>query len=136
METSGLKKLASYLPVVNSLTFSAENGMARLADQSGGTTVPFETYRAFEWAFLTDAYDYGWVLKDFKWSSWAKTIEAQQLRDDEAALATASAEQLMRLLTLCIRQDRFVDGALFDAFATGFIESIIRRAAVLVEAAP
>jgi hypothetical protein len=33
------------------------------------------------------------------------------LRDDERALAVATPDQLMRLLTVCIRQDRFVEGA-------------------------
>ena len=33
------------------------------------------------------------------------------MRDDERALAVATPDQLMRLLTVCIRQDRFVEGA-------------------------
>ena len=38
----------------------------------------------------------------------------------------------MRLLTVCIRQDRFVDGALLDAFESGLIRRVVQRAADLV----
>ena len=38
--------------------------------------------------------------------------EAMRLRDDPQALAAASAEQLAKLLTVLIRQDRFVEGRL------------------------
>ena len=83
--------------------------------------------------FFHMAYREGWVLPGFDWPNWAQTPEAIRLRDDPAALAVATAEQLAQLLTVCIRQDRFVDGALVGAFNDGLILAIVRRAAVLVK---
>ena len=75
----------------------------------------------------------GWVL-NFAWPAWKQTDEAISLRDDAAALAAATPEQLARLLTVLIRQDRFVEGALGSAYESGLLTSIVRRAAELVTA--
>jgi hypothetical protein len=58
--------------------------------------------------------------------------DAMRLRDDPKALAAASAEQLAKLLTVLIRQDRFVEGALNGAFEAGLLTGIVRRAAGLM----
>ena len=86
-----------------------------------------ETVHTFQKA----AYAEGWVLRSFVWPDWAGSEEAARLRDDPATLAEATPEQLMRLLTVCIRQDRFVDGALLDAFESSLIRRIVQRAADL-----
>ncbi|WP_187278625.1 DUF6508 domain-containing protein [Methylobacterium sp. WL64] len=85
--------------------------------------------------FVADCYTHGWVLDGFDWAAWAQTPKAQRLRDDPTALARASERQLARLLTTVIRQDRFVEGALAAAFASGLISGILRRAGALSEAA-
>ncbi len=66
---------------------------------------------------------------------WAQTEEAQALRVDPTALAKASDHQLVKLLTVVIRQDRFVEGALAAAFETGLILGILRRVEQLAEGA-
>lgn len=54
--------------------------------------------------------------------------EAKRLRDD-AVLANATPEQLARLITVCMRQDRFVKGALESAFTSGLLTRIRERVA-------
>ena len=56
-----------------------------------------------------------------------------QLRDEPGVLEDATPEQLERLLTVLIRQERFVDGALESAFESGLLVRILKRAAVLAK---
>ena len=77
--------------------------------------------------FVADCYAHGWVLNGFDWAAWAQTPEAERLRDDPAELARANERQLAQLLTVVIRQDRFVEGALATAFRSGLILGILQR---------
>ncbi len=80
--------------------------------------------------FVRTCYEMGWVeLQD--WPEWMVTPEAAKLRDDPSALEQATSEQLGKLLTVVIRQDRFVEGALEGAFESGLLTGIVRRASVL-----
>ena len=82
--------------------------------------------------FVTMCYEFSWV-GPFDWGEWKETQEAVQLGDDPEVLAKATAEQLQKLLTVVIRQDRFVEGSLAAHFNSGFIDRIIDRAAVLAK---
>src|SRR5438552_1870522 len=84
-------------------------------------------------AFVQAAYDFGWVEREkFDWPKWKDTGEAKQLRDDSVALAKATPEQLAKLLTVCIRQDRFAEGTLQAAFETGLLTRILQRAKAIL----
>ena len=83
--------------------------------------------------FVADCYAHDWVLGGFDWVAWAQTEEAQTLRDDPAVLAKAETHQLAQLLTVVIRQDRFVEGALAAAFKSGLILGVLERAEQLTE---
>ncbi len=108
--------------------------MARVAgNKSGGFTFPYVNYSELADEFIKSTYDHGWVLRDFDWGEWMHTNEAKSLRDDEAALARATPEQLARLLTVVIRQGRFVEGARLSAFESGLILRIVRRAAAILQ---
>ena len=74
------------------------------------------------------AYDCGWVLSDFDWGSWAETAEATVLYEDRSALKNASPEQLAKLLTWQIRNDRFSEGSLSKSFDSGLLVGILGRA--------
>ena len=56
-----------------------------------------------------------------------------RLRAEPSVLEAATPEQLQRLLTVLIRQERFVDGALESAFESGLLVRILRRVAALAE---
>jgi len=82
-------------------------------------------------AFARMAHDMGWVLPDFDWKSWKDGAEAGELLNCPETLARATPEQLAKLLTVLVRQDRFVGGSLAQAFDSGFLVAIVRRADAL-----
>lgn len=85
-----------------------------------------------EGAFIRTAYDSGCVLDYFDWPGWKDTEEATALVCDEAALASATSEQLAKLLTTLIRKQRFIwGGSLVNEPERRLILGILRRAAVL-----
>src|SRR6266699_5935221 len=76
-------------------------------------------------SFIEATYKFGWVLwPEFDWIEWKHTPEAMQLRDGPEALSKATPEQLARLLTVLIRQDRFVESALQSAFESGILTRV------------
>lgn len=76
----------------------------------------------------------GGIIEPFDWPAWVGTPEAQALYRDRSALASATPEQLSKLATAIIRSDRFNEGALGEAFDSGVMAAIARRAAVLADA--
>ena len=90
--------------------------------------MPYVAYGETARKFHEAAYEKGWLDNSFEWPEWAGSDTARQLRDEPRALAVASSEDLARLLTVCIRQDRFSEGTMLDAFDSGLILGIVRRA--------
>ncbi len=99
--------------------------------ESGVFTLPYADYSDAANALVQHANDNGWILRNFNWSEWAQTQEARDLFNNAEALALATPDQLAQLLTLFIRQDRFAEGTLLDAFNSGLILRIVQRAAAL-----
>ena len=64
--------------------------------------------------------------------TWLQTEEGAALRDRPEALATASPDELRKLLTAIIRSDRFVEGSIVGAFESGLLARIARRASALL----
>jgi len=82
-------------------------------------------------AFVRMAHDMGWVLPDLDWKSWKDGAEAGELLNCPETLARATPEQLAKLLTVLVRQDRFVEGSLGRVFDSGLLVAIVRRADAL-----
>jgi hypothetical protein len=135
MKAAALQALGDFAPVFRTPGF--KGGAVQGGDESepGVISMPFVAYDSTVEAFVNVAYAHEWVLKGFDWSTWAGSSEALSLRDDEGAIENATAEQLARLLTVCIRQDRFVEGALLEAFESGLILRIVNRALALAQLA-
>ena len=133
MTKPNLQALAAFLPIVTDPGFKPGEVVSPLPGDDGVMQMPFVDYGEAVDTFLKAASAKGWMLSDFDWPAWAGTEEAARLRDDPATLARAMPDQLMRLLTVCIRQDRFVEGALLDAFESGLIRRIVQRAADLTD---
>jgi hypothetical protein len=72
---------------------------------------------------------------DQRWMDWAGTPHGQRLLQDPGQVADASPDDLVSLLTACIRGDRFSEGTLAHAVDSGLFRAILRRAAVLAEGA-
>ncbi len=101
----------------------------RMASPPG--TMPHYVLSESATSFVEVCYDTGWVQPDFDWVEWKDSDEAKQLRDDPSALEEATPGQLGHLLTVLIRQDRFVEGELGDTFESGLLLGILRRAGAL-----
>lgn len=125
--------LVRFLPDLEKPGFLAGSWVKPEPGSDGVLVFPYAQYSDVVTAFVEAAYENGWVQAGFDWSEWAGTEEARQLRDEESALASATADQLGRLMTVCIRQDRFVEGALLEAFDSGLMLRIVRRAEVLLK---
>jgi hypothetical protein len=76
---------------------------------------------------LRVCYDAGIVFA-FDWPSWARRARRYL---EPGGLERARLETCRKILTIVVRQDRFVDGALADAIATGLLARIVRRIADL-----
>lgn len=126
-----LQALACYLPKLTESGFEFGYWTEPVMTEPGKFTTGFHSNGAVANGLIRTAYDYGWVVKAFNWGDWKSTPEAITLRDDPDALAQATSEQLEKLLTVLIRQDRFAEGALQDAFDIGLLTRILRRAAAL-----
>ena len=121
-----LDALAEFLPRFESPDFE----FGHMTNRPG--TMPYYSFSDDALLLIRVCNDMKWV-QPFDWGKWKESPEAAHLRDDPAALEAATADQLQRLLTVLIRQDRFVEGALGSAFESGFLVRILRRAAVLAE---
>lgn len=129
-----LQALADFLPVFRQPGFQAGTWAGGAETEPGVIQMPYVSYDPVVDSFRKVAYEHGWVKKDFAWSAWMQSDEARSLRAG-TAIRSATSDQLGQLLTFCIRQDRFVEGALMGAFESGLILRIVERAAVLAAAA-
>jgi hypothetical protein len=126
-----LEALTRFLPDFERPGFEFGHWIRPTPDRSGIHAFPSYSLSETGSAFVKAAYDNAWVTQ-FDWMEWIGTPEAKRLLDDEEALATASPTHLEHLLTALIRQDRFVEGALGDAFQSGVLTRILRRAEFLL----
>lgn len=125
-----LHALAALLPIFEApgFEFGAWNEPAR---HGNVMVMPYFIFSEGAEKLLKVFYKQGWALTEFDWPAWAQTREYAQLREGKAALAKANPDQLARLLTVVIRQDRFVEGSLNVAYKSGLLVKIMRRAAEL-----
>lgn len=133
MADPDLRILARFLPEFERADFSPGRWTGARDLEEGVFTMPYATLSSAALEFVQAAYDGEWVLRDFNWPEWNGTEEAKALNRDSNLLAKATPRQLAQLLTVFIRQDRFVEGRLLDAFESGHILAIVRRAAELLE---
>jgi hypothetical protein len=130
--TDRLDALTAFLPIFEDLGFSFGSwvGGKPMPHQLSNTPsfVPSDPAQAF----VRVAHDTGWVLADLDWKSWKNSAEARELVDAPEALARATPEQLAKLLTALVRQERFVEGSLAQAFDLGILVAILRRADALL----
>ncbi len=127
-----LERLAGFAVVLEAPAFVAGELVAP-ASAPGILTMPYARFHPEVDRFVSIAYEDGWVRSDFAWGEWSKTPEAQSLRDDPEVLATATVDQLAKLITVLVRQERFSEGSLMGAFGHGLVLGIVRRAGVLME---
>ena len=123
-----LRRIARHLPVFEAPGFRFGDWAPTETDADGVMTMPWYALSPEAEAFLADLG--GWITP-FDWRTWASTPEGQALLGHPDAVASASAEDLQKLLTLYVRSERFGEGTLENAFTSGMLTAIMRRAGVL-----
>jgi hypothetical protein len=129
-----LGRLADFAIVFEAPGFGAGEVVAP-ALVPGIWSMPYTRYHPEVDRFVTLAYEDRWVRTNFDWGAWSTTEEARTLRDEPEALAAATADQLAKLITILVRQERFSEGALLAAFEAGLVLGIVRRAGELARTA-
>lgn len=131
MKQSALMSLAGFLDQISSEKFKAGKWPSASDAGDGAIIMPYVALDGVAQNFVKAAYDDGWIDTEFDWAEWIKSPEAKKLLNDPTTLAEATPQDLSRLVTVCIRKDRFVEGALLKAFDCGLILGIVKRAAAL-----
>lgn len=131
--TMNLAALAQFLPKLKQSNVKAGEWSEPCKSESGIFVMPHVNFGDVASGFVDAAYKHGWVLRDFDWVTWKDTKAARALWEDAATVAGASPRELAQMLTVVIRQDRFVEGALLGAFESGLMLRIVRRASELLE---
>ena len=131
-----ISELAAFLPLFERPDFKAGHLVIDNAAGANFRQWPYADYDPKVDSFIEAAYRNNWVLTGFDWPTWGQSERAIQLRDEESAIEHASADELCYLLTVLIRQDRFVEGSLLKAFDSGLMLRIVRRAKVLADSEP
>lgn len=129
-EIDRLKALAAFTPRLSDprVPFGTWQPMTGSGTREDPHTLPWFSLSELGHDFVAMAYETGWILKDFDWATWAHGSEGQRIANDRTALAEANPQQLAKLLTALVRQDRFVEGALSSAYDTGLLLAIGERA--------
>ena len=128
--TARLERLASFAAVLEAPGFVAGEYVGPEVEP-GVWRMPYVRYHPEVDRFHDLAYADGWVRTDFDWGDWSETPEALGLRGEPAALASATPDQLAKLITVLVRQERFAEGSLKGVFEDGLVLGIVRRAGVL-----
>ena len=125
-----LQRLARHLPAFESPGFSFGSWVPSQEREDGVIVLGWYEPGPEAEAFLADLG--GWIVP-FDWMTWASSREGQALLGHPEAVASASAEDLQKLLTVYVRGERFGEGTLENAFTSGMLTAIVRRAGVLAE---
>jgi hypothetical protein len=99
-------------------------------DPDGAMDMPWYRPSPEAEAFLADLRA---LVTPIDWSAWASAPEGQKLIGNPAAVASATVDELGHLVTAYVRGDRFNEGLLAEAFDSGMLTAIARRASVLAE---
>ena len=133
---ASLRIIADTLPMLESPDFTPGVWHDSWRRPDGVIVMPWFEYSAPADEFRAAVGHRGVLQMDFAWPDWAGTPEAVGLRTDRETLARATPDQLGKLLTMVIREDRFNEGALAESFESGLIAAIARRAKGLLDGPP
>ncbi len=76
------------------------------------------------------------MVRSVGWMDWAGTERGRSLMVDPAAVASASPDELVCIVTATIRGERFADGTIEAAVEHGVLLAAARRAAALLGERP
>ena len=131
ISNASLRVLAGYAQ-----TFAPHGPIGRWqggdADAAGVIQMPWYEYEPRVDRFVQDMYA-AKLVRPVDWMRWAGTPEGQQLISDPSAIANASHDDVIYLLTTVIRGERFSDGEIAGAYERGTLLAIAKRAQALLD---
>ena len=127
-EYERLEALSAYVDRLEEAGFQFGEWSLRHLDTNGEATMPVFMFGDEASSLVQTCYEQGWISPKLNWGEWMMSEEAVKLRDSPEYLAKASSDQLQRLLTVIVRQDRFVEGSLACHFKSGLLPRILLRA--------
>ena len=89
----------------------------------GTMTLPWFEYRPVVTEFIQGLYDKQLNVV-FDWGKWKR---GEKLFSNPGLVGRASAADCLKLITLCVRQDRFSDGFMAEALERGVITACLKR---------
>jgi hypothetical protein len=111
-----------------------DGGTAVLGD--GTTGAPFRPGNSptagLEAQLSKMIYDAGWVMAGFDWCDWMQN-DGDRYWKEPGTLAGATEDDLAKLLTAIVRQERFSDDTLREAIANGVLLAAAERARSLLK---
>ena len=117
-----IDKLTSFLPRLYSEEFlpvqSWEGGEKR---KDGSFTLPYPNYHPLVEEFFRQVSGGGWL--DYEYNP----EQAYQMLKDVNVIKTASLDQIMTMLTFCVRGERFSDGHWAQMIEEGYIRRLLER---------
>jgi len=122
--------LAAFLPDIDRPDFNFGEWVPAEERAPGVLTMPYYAFSPEALALLAAMP----VEMGFDWGTWKDTDEGKALVSDLNAVANATPEQLVHLVTTLKRADRFTDGTIANAWASGLLRAIVERAAALTGA--
>jgi hypothetical protein len=118
--------LAAFIPALEAGTFDSGKWAGGETVAENTMTMPWFDHGKDMSAFLDACYPL--MLKGFAWPEWIHTADADRVQSD---FSVATEEEIRKVITAMIRQERFVEGLLASACQNGTFLAIARRAAVL-----
>jgi Family of unknown function (DUF6508) len=115
--------LLELLPVLESPDFLAGEWCGGEEDADGVISMPWFELSPDASAFVDALRAHGLIVP-FDWVAWHEEAECIVTGD---GLEHADLLTLRKLLILLVRRDRFVEGSLGEAFASGLVVRIVRR---------
>lgn len=101
------------------------------ADAAGVIQMPWYEYQPEVDRFVAGMYA-AKLVRPIDWMCWAGTAEAQRMISDPNAIAAATHDDLIYLVTTILRGERFSDGEIAGAYERGTLLAITQRARVLL----
>ncbi len=89
----------------------------------GTTTFPYVAYSKVVLDFIDGLYKRDIIL-NFDWPNWER---GKNLYRNVELIARATSTDCLKLITMCVRNDRFVDGFLMGAIKSGVITGCLKR---------
>ena len=130
-----LAVLAAWAPTLESAQLTFGRWEPSWTDGNGVMHLGWYEFSPEADRFRREMASAGWV-QPVDWMAWARSPAGRTMIEDPVRVASATADELVLLVTAAIRGDRFSEGSLAGAYESGMLLAIARRAQALLATRP